>query len=333
MCCVFCALAAFSIAAQTPPDADLARAVEARPRDPRLQNAYGIALQQQGRFEESLARFRTALQLDPKFADAAHNLALALLAGNRPADALKVLDQHPSPAADHYALRGAVLNALGRAPDAIAPQRRAHALEPGNQDYAYDLAIVLLKLEKSEEAASVLNKTRQLFPKSAKIHAASGMLAYLKGRNAEAAKEYEAATTLEPGAADLWAALGDVYAATGELPKAESAYARSIKIDPAASEYRVKAGRNLLKLQRNDEAESSFRSAVEIDARDAEAHFQLGKLAAGRGDDTSAIVHYEHAVKSQPSLNAAWYQLSMSYRRSGQEAKAREAMEEFQKTK
>ena len=31
--------------------------------------------------EESLNRFRKALQLDPKYADAAHNLALALFTG------------------------------------------------------------------------------------------------------------------------------------------------------------------------------------------------------------------------------------------------------------
>src|SRR6476469_7895933 len=82
---------------------DLARAVQERPSDSRLQNAYAIALQQQGRFEESLEHFRKALQLDPKYTDAAQNLALALLTGNRPAEALEVLDKHPGSKADCYA--------------------------------------------------------------------------------------------------------------------------------------------------------------------------------------------------------------------------------------
>jgi protein O-GlcNAc transferase len=317
---------------QTPAETELARAVRAKPRDPRIQNAYGIALQRQGRFEESLAYFRTALQLDPMFADAAHNYALALLTVNRPAEALATLEKHRFNTADHYALHGTALNALGRSAEAVAPLRRAYELAPDNESYAYDLAIVLLRVEKSEEAAGVLKKARKLFPASAKIHAASGMLDYLNGRNAEAAKEYEAATKLEPGAADLWAALGDVYAATDRLPAAEAAYSRAIKLDPKSSEYRVKAGRNLLKLQRSGEAEAALRAALKIDPRDAETQFQLGKLAAARGDDLAAITHYELATQAQPSLNPAWYQLSLSYRRTGQEEKSREALERFRKT-
>ena len=318
--------------AQAPPDAELARAVQARPRDPRLQNAYGIALQQRGQVEESLARFRVALQLDPKYTDAAQNLALALLAANRPAEALDILDKYAFATADHYALRGAALNALGRTVDAVSPLRRAYELAPSSPDYTYDLAIALLKAEKSDEASAVLKKARSRFPSSAKIHAASGVLAYHNGRNDEAAHEYEAATKLEPGAADLWAALGDVYAATDSPLKAESAYSRAIRLAPTSAEYLVKAGRNLLKLQRAEDAGSAFRKAATIDANYAEAHFELGKLAFAQGDNAAAILHFERAVAAQPSFNAAWYQLSLSYRRNGQEEKSREALENFRKT-
>jgi tetratricopeptide (TPR) repeat protein len=310
-----------------------AQAPSVNSRDPRLHNAYGIALQQQGRFEESLTQFRIALDLDPKYIDAAHNLALALLAGGLPKDALEILDKHPGDGADYYALRGGVLNALDRTGDAIVPLRRACELAPNSPDYAYDLAITLLKSDKPEDAGAVLRKARTRFPRSAKIHAASGVLAYHNGKNDEAAREYEAATKLEPGAADLWAALGDVYAATDSAAKADAAYSRAITLSPLTAEYRVKAGRNLLKLQRSEDAEAAFRKTIELDANDAEAHFQLGKLAFARGDNAGAIRHYERAVASQPSYNAAWYQLSLSYRRDGQEEKAREALENFQKTK
>jgi tetratricopeptide (TPR) repeat protein len=317
---------------QASSDSDLARAVLARPRDSRLQNAYGIALQQQGRLEESVMYFRKALELNPKYMDAANNLALALLTANRPGEALEALEKYSFATADYYALKGTTLNLLGRPVDAIPALRRAYELAPTNPDFAYDLIVVLLKAERSDEAGRVLAQARRQFPNSAKIHAASGMHAYLKGSNAEAAREYEAATKLEPAAADLWAALGDVDAATDRFAKAESAYSRSIELDPKSSEYLVKAGRNLLKLQRTAEAESYFRKALVIDAQDAEAQFELGKLVAARGDDPSAITHFERALAAKPSLNAAWYQLSLSYRRNGQETKSREAMERFRKT-
>jgi tetratricopeptide (TPR) repeat protein len=123
-----------------------------------------------------------------------------------------------------------------------------------------------------------------------------------------------------------------VYAATDNSLQADKAYSLAIRLAPAAAEYRVKAGRNLLKLQRAADAESAFQKAIEIDSTDAEAHFQLGKLAFAKGDNTTAILHYEHAVASQPTFNAAWYQLSLSYRRGGQEQKAREALENFKRT-
>ncbi len=332
ICLAMAMLPAFPIHAQSASKNDLARAVDANPQDAKLQNAYGIALQQQGRVDESLARFRKALQLEPKYADAAHNLALALVAANRAEEALEVLNKYPSAGADYYTLKGNVFAALGRLPDAVVSLRRAYELAPDNPDSTYDFAVVLLKVENSDEAAAVLRNARKRFPRSAKIHSASGMLAYLNGQNAEAAREYEAAIKLEPEAADLWAALGDVYAVTDDATKAEAAYSRSIKLDPGSSEYLVKAGRNLLKLQRVTEAEGAFLKALAIDPQDAEAHFELGKLAAARGDNRSAIGHYESAVRAQPSLNAAWYQLGLSYRRDGQAAKAAEALEHFRKS-
>src|SRR5207249_2441834 len=100
-----------ALAAQTA-ESGLARSVAAQPRDPRLHNEYGIELQRSGRASEAAAHFRAALDLDPRYADAAYNLALSMLRDQRAADALAVLDKHPVEAADHYALRGAVLNAL-----------------------------------------------------------------------------------------------------------------------------------------------------------------------------------------------------------------------------
>ncbi len=318
-----------AVRAQEPAERDLAGALAAKPRDSRLHNAYGIALQGQGRSAESLAHFHTALDLDPRYADAAYNLTLALLSENRPAEALVVLDQHPFASADHLALRGSVLNALGRPRDAIAPLRRAVALAPSNPDYLYDLVIVLLKTEESAQAAALLQQGRKRFPRSAKLHAASGMIAYSNGRNAEAIQAYETASQLEPGAADLRASLGDVYANSDNPRKAAAAYKEAIRLDPANAEYRVKAGRNLLKLQLTAEAEAAFSKALEIEPGDAEALFQIGKLEAGRGDHPAAIAHYERAVSFRPSLKEAWYQLSLSYRRAGQEEKSRYALEQF----
>src|SRR5258706_12315759 len=185
---VLAAIAIFSAVAAQTAESGLARAVAARPRDARLHNDYGIELQRSGRAAEAAIHFRTALDLDPHYADAADNLALSLLGLDRAAEALAVLDKNPATGPDHYTLRGAVLNARGPPEQAAGALRRAVALDPGNPDYLYDLVIVLLKIDAAPEAAGLIERGRRRFPRYGKIHAAAGMVAYLTGKNVEAAR-------------------------------------------------------------------------------------------------------------------------------------------------
>jgi tetratricopeptide (TPR) repeat protein len=277
---------------------------------------------------DPVSEFRAELARNPKSADAAFNLALALLQADRAGEALATLDRHPHALADHHRLRGSILNVLGRTTDAAQALGRSVAADPDNPDALYDLVVTLLRLERNKEASALLDKARPRFASVAKIHAISGMVAYAAGRNADAIRFYEAAVKIEP-AADLWAALGDVYDATGELAKSESAHARAVKLEPASAEYAVKHGRVLAKLQRAADAESAFARAVRLEPANADAHFQLGKLLAARGDTAAAIGHWERAVGAQPGLKEAWYQLGIAYRRAGREAESQEAMRRF----
>lgn len=325
------AAAAGSGGQSVPSEDEMRRAIAAHPRDPRPQTEYGIFLMRQNRAGEAIPRFQAALDLDPRSADAVYNLGLALLHNNQAQAALDALDKHPAETADYFALRGIVLNALNREPEAVKPLRRAVALDPNNPDSLYDLAVTLAKTGADAEASALLNQGRRRFPKVAKIHAASGMMLYAAGQNDQAVQAYEEAVRLEPDAADLFAALGDAYDATGKLAKAEGAYARSLRIEPANVECQVKYGRNQIKLQNAGKAEAAFRRALALDAHNADAHFELGKLANASANTAEAISHFEQAVVANPSLKAAWYQLSLSYRRAGQEEKSRAAKEKFQK--
>ena len=322
-------LAAALLAMQA--EQDFVRAIHANPRDPKAHGEYAIFLQQHGRTAEAIAHFQSALDLDPKSPLASFNLALALLGAERAADALAVLDRHPTRNGDWHALRGAVLNTLGRQPEAIADLKRAVAIDPSNPDTLYDLVITLLRTEANAEAAKYVDQGRVRFAKVGKIHAAAGALAYATGKNEQAARSYETAVKLEPGAADFHASLGDVYDATGDLARAEEAYRRSLALDGAVAAVHVKLGKNQLKRQQAADAEAAFRNALGFDPSDAEAHFQMGKIEAARGDHGAAIGHWEKAVATNPALKEAWYQLSLSYRRSGQPDKAAQAAEQFRK--
>ncbi len=279
---------------------------------------------------EAVHHFTLALELDPRSPETVFNLALALMGSERPTQALAVLEKHPAESADYHALKGAVYNALGRPPDAAQSLRGAVRLDPKNPDTLYDLAVTLMKIGAGAEAADRLQRARVRFPQVAKIHAAAGMAAYLAGNNEQAMGAYETAVKLEPDAADLQAALGDVYHAVGELAKADAAYSRALRIDASVAAYFVKRGRNLAKLQQPREAELAFQNAVARQPGNADAHFELGKLAAGRSSHDAALAHFERAVSADPALKAAWYQLSLAYRRAGRQDESASAMKKFQ---
>ncbi|MBS1827524.1 MAG: tetratricopeptide repeat protein [Acidobacteria bacterium] len=316
--------------AQTP-EQDLKKALAATPRNAQLHLQYGLFLSDQGRMKEAIDEFAASLKLNPRQPDVVFNLGLALLSEGRATEALQLLDNHPSATSDHLSLRGAALNALGRSPEAAQSLRRAVTLDPNNPDTLYDLAVTLLRIDAPAEAAQLLTKARTRFPKVSKIHAAAGMAAYAGGKNDEALRAYETAVRLEPNAADLYAALGDVYDAVGELQKAEAAYDKAVTLDRSSADYFLKYGRNQAKLQKPDLAATLLRQAIILEPANPEAHFELGKLAAAQSDDKTAASHFEQAVKANPNMKQGWYQLALSYRRTGQQEKSNSAMEQFRK--
>lgn len=324
-------MVAASAAWSEPSEQEIRKALAANPRNAELHAQYGLMLSSEGRLREAIPEFEAALRINAKLSDVVYNLGLALLAEGRAKEAMAVLEKHPGSTADYHALRGAVLNGLGRSPEAAQSLRRAVALDAGNADTLYDLVLTLLRIDASAEAAQLLRRGRVRFPKVAKIHAAAGMVAYLNGKNDEAKRAYEIAVKLEPEAADMQAALGDVYDATGELNKAEAAYAKAVRLEVGNAEYRVKYGRNLAKLQKADEAVAMLTEAVKLEPGNAEGHFELGKLAAARAADAVAAGHFEKAVAANPALKQGWYQLALSYRRLGQQDKSNSAMEQFRK--
>jgi superkiller protein 3 len=122
-----------------------------------------------------------------------------------------------------------------------------------------------------------------------------------------------------------------VLAAIGEPERAEVSYAASLGLDGSDAAVWVKRGRNLVKLARAAEGERAFRDALARESANGEAHFELGKLAAARGDAAAAIESFRQAVAAAPRLKEAWYQLGVALRRAGREAESAAALEEFRK--
>jgi Flp pilus assembly protein TadD len=149
-------------------------------------------------------------------------------------------------------------------------------------------------------------------------------------------------TPPQPAAAAETADLGAQGAAL-ERSNAEHAllaYERAVAADPMRLDARINLGRLLHELERFDEAERAYRDAFALvrsetnysDRGDAALlHFNLAVLLDDleRGDE--AVLEYEAALRSDPELADAHYNLALLYEEQGQAKQALRHMSQYRR--
>ena len=228
------------------------RILQRYPEDPDAHAGLGVALADQGRFEEAVAHFSRAASIDPNNADTRVNLCAAL-------------------------------QKLGRFEDAVREGRAAVGLRPQQADAHTNLASALEALGRSEESASEYGEVVRLTPASGEAHANLGRaLLALNGRSADAVTHLREALRLgaQPGSTHYL--LGNALAQLDRLREAVAEYESALTDDRVARspELHNDLGVALVRLGRVDAAIAQFREAVRLDpAFDAAA----ANLARARG--------------------------------------------------
>ena len=162
------------------------QAVEIEPRNPLYRNAAGAVMLNIGRYADAQAELQKAVELDPTYADAFHNLGSA------------------------YAEQAKWEEAIGAYRKALAqPIYTSPETTYNNLGYAY------WALERRREAEDAFRAALQLDPKLVPSHFWLGVLLEKEGRQAEAKTHFRAARDLEPAsllgrqAAEMLKAMGD----------------------------------------------------------------------------------------------------------------------------
>lgn len=292
-----------------------------------------IALLQEGKTTEAIQLFEKALAANPQSTDARFNLALVYFHNRQFDESIRVITVSKRLRAEDYALLGASQRAMGHFDTAATNMRRAVAMQPGNSDFAYDLALTQIDAGKAAEAIRVLEAATAKPQPKAKVFGALGMAYYMNGNLLRAEQAYAKAIQMEPTAADLHASLGDVWFGSGDFQKAAAEYREATRLDPANPGYHNKAGRNLLRMDQTTAAAAEFEDALAADPRHADSLFNLGKIASAAGNTKEAVSLLERAVASDPKNAEAHYQLSLGYQRLSDGVKAAETMQRFRELK
>jgi tetratricopeptide (TPR) repeat protein len=169
-------------------------------------NQIGRILMRRGELDAATEQFRLVLQMAPRFGEAHRNLADALVAGKRFADAIgeyqRYVIDHPR---DAEALRnlGVAFQKMGRSAEAIAALRQALAVNPAEAGAARDAAIVELTRENYPDTVAFARQALQTNPDDAVAHDLLGLGLGYQSHFDEAIPEFQRAVQLSPADVDF----------------------------------------------------------------------------------------------------------------------------------
>lgn len=219
---------------------------------------------------------------------------------------------------------------------AVREYERAVGLDASEQNY-FAWGTELLLHRAAAPAFEVFGRGVRLHPDSARMLAGLGAALYASGSAEEAAQRLCEASDLEPANAAPYLFLGEMQEASSTpLPCAEQRLARFVRDQPENALANYYYGVALWRRERGAEnsdsfqrAQALFENASAIDPKLDTAYVQLGNLLLERGATQEALNAYQKAVAANSVGSEAHYRLGLTYRRMGEETKARGEFEQY----
>jgi tetratricopeptide (TPR) repeat protein len=227
----------------------------------------------EGRYEEAIAAYDRALDLQPDNATVWHN-------------------------------RGSALFQLQRYQETVESCDRAVQLRP---DYARawtHRGLALMQLQQFETALESLDRAVDAQPHHADIWNYRAQALIVLQRYQEAIAAYDRATQTKPDYGAAWNNMGFALACLERYEEAIAAYDAAIKIDPNYAKAWMNRGLALVKLERYSEAIEAYDRAVQIEPDNADSWYNRACCHASQGQVDRAIESLQRAI----ALNSSDYQ-------------------------
>jgi superkiller protein 3 len=301
------------------------------PHDADVQNRLGEALERMGALDAAGDAYRRALSERPVFPKAANNLILTLVKAGKGREALEraraLVAAAPDDPNGHFTL--GLAQADQDVAEAIESFRRALELAPRHALARYNLALVLKRADRAEEAVAELTRAIAIEPR-AEAHYTLGVIYWQRGDLDRAASALRAAVAADPRSADAHYTLGAVLGARRDWAGAADALRRALALRPDLAGAHYTLARVLQSA--GDEA-AARRHFAEADRLRQQAQLEqeagvwtttgIQKLAAG--DLIGAIDHFRRATSIFEPYAPAHYQMGLALQRLGQHDASRAA--------
>ena len=209
--------------------------------DAQLQFDLGEAHLRKGEYVLAERHSRRALELDPGYNYARHNLAVAAFHLGRYPESMRTaretLEENPR-RVDTHVLLGRVFLALGQPGQAGASLRRALEIDAGSGLANYEYGRFLHREGRHAEAAEHLQRALALRPGDFRLHYQLGRALHQAGQAEAAMDRYRQALALERRPEAL-VAIGALHLLEGRAGPAESHFSQALELDPENAEAHV----------------------------------------------------------------------------------------------
>lgn len=247
----------------------------------------GDIAREQGRYDEAVKQYTTALDRDPRLAAAYLGLGKATLAQGQPAIALQ-----------HY--------------------RAGLAANPNNVALLIGQGDALLQQNDIDGARTSYEQAKQLAPGNAAAYAGLGRSLWKAGQTDAALVTLDQAAQLNANDADTLLTIGEINASLERNDVALQAYSKAAEARKDWYEPRFRRGVLLLKLQQTDQAINELQAAVKLKPDFAQASYWLGRAYRAAGQFAAARSQFQRAIQLQGNYYEARYFLGRTLDELGQ---------------
>ena len=243
-------------------------------------NFLGVVFEAQGKSEEALLAYESAIQKNTNNLDVYHNA-------------------------------GILLNKLGRPKEAINKFREVVELDPEDVDARNNIGVILQKLNQHEEALTHLSKAVTLSPGNASVFFNYANSLKAIGKDDEALEIYNQAVRLDPAFSVAFNNRGNLLESMKRYEDARRSYTRAIELDRSYVSAYSNRGVVEKKLGNYPGAAKDFTKATELDpwqpenpSQDRNFKFRLyvnlGDIQMYFGEHSRALDSYNTAAEIEP---------------------------------
>src|SRR5262245_305773 len=305
------------------------------------QYADGFTSIARGRYQEAIARFRTASGRDPLMSDPASRSeemaeGVAALRQGRIAAAIERLESVAASlpkSSEAHRILGAAYAANRNHEQSVAHLDTAVRLAPRDERARVALGRELADAGKTQDAERSLGETIAMLPSSGQARWALADLYERSGRGLDAIRELEAAATLTvlAGKGQLYWRIATLAYLVQDFDRVSNALSHRARLMPNEAGAHKDLGLAYNRAGRQDQALAELLMASLLGIEDGEVLGVIGQIHLNAGRYAAAEEVLRRAVAQQPDSAQAHYTLGSTLLRLGKTEEAKAQLAEFER--